>query len=253
MPADARHTVVLGAKASAGQVTLLPVQVSATSQIPVSWRHTVPAAARASAGQAALVPVQLSARSQIPAAGRQTLPLRKPSVGHGAPPPELVLQTLPAASHRNPPGQLTFATAPHVPAPSHNRGGVSTAPAAGQRPATQTVAARNRRHPPAPSQVPSVPQLAAPVSGHWSSGSCRSGTLVQAPWLPGSAHDRQVPVQVVLQQTPCWQMPELQSSLVAHIPPSARLPQLPLLQMLGGVQSALVVQVFAHVIALPHT
>ena len=93
-------------------------------------------------------------------------------------------------------------------------------------------------------------QLAAPVSGHWSRGSCRSGTLVQAPSLPGNAHDRQVPVQVVLQQTPCWQMPELQSSLIAHVPPRELLPQLPLLQMLGGVQSALIVHVLAHVIAL---
>ena len=74
---------------------------------------------------------------------------------------------------------------------------------------------------------------------------------MQAPSLPGSAHDRHVPVQVVLQQTPCWQMPELQSSLVVHTRPSARLPQLPLLQMLGGVQSALVVQVFAQLVASP--
>ena len=74
---------------------------------------------------------------------------------------------------------------------------------------------------------------------------------MQAPWLPGNAHDLQVPVQVVLQQTPCWQMPELQSSFVAQVPPSERLPQLPLLQMLGDVQSALVVHVVPHVAAVP--
>src|SRR5689334_22023005 len=41
-PADGRQTVVAGANASAGQVSLEPVQVSATSQVPAEFRHVVP-------------------------------------------------------------------------------------------------------------------------------------------------------------------------------------------------------------------
>ena len=46
---------------SAGQAALDPVQVSAMSQVPVEGRHTVVAGARASAGQVFLTPSQLSA------------------------------------------------------------------------------------------------------------------------------------------------------------------------------------------------
>src|SRR5262245_2736184 len=78
---------------------------------------------------------------------------------------QLTLHTLVAALHWNPPGQLALVAAPQVPAPSHSRAGVSTAPV-GQRAATHTVPATNRRQAPAPSQVPSVPQLAAPWLAH---------------------------------------------------------------------------------------
>ena len=53
---------------------------------------------------------------------------------------------------------------------------------------------------PAPLQKPLLPQLAAPASVHWLSGSWPAGTLVQVPMLLGSAHDWQAPVQAVLQQ-----------------------------------------------------
>jgi hypothetical protein len=55
-------------------VAPVPVQLSATSQLPVLPRHTVPDEAKPSAGQAALVPVQLSATSQVPALPRHTVP-----------------------------------------------------------------------------------------------------------------------------------------------------------------------------------
>src|SRR5207244_4883010 len=105
-----RHTAVLFA--SAGQVTLVPVQASAMSHDPAAGRQTVPAFPAgcwqvtfvpshwssvqglpsevqavpfvflASAGQFGPFPVQLSARSQSPAAARQTvLEERKPSAG----------------------------------------------------------------------------------------------------------------------------------------------------------------------------
>ena len=65
--------VLLGAKASGGQVVLVPVQVSATSHSFTAARHTVPwgCTAPVSAGHAALVPVQVSGRSQAALAARQ--------------------------------------------------------------------------------------------------------------------------------------------------------------------------------------
>src|SRR5437867_2534229 len=54
--------------ASAGQLALDPLQVSATSHTPPEARQTVPAGWMTSAGQATLVPVQLSATSHAPAA-----------------------------------------------------------------------------------------------------------------------------------------------------------------------------------------
>src|SRR5438552_7299376 len=60
-PAAARHTVLAGWKASAGQPALVPSQVSAMSQTPAAARHTVPAGCFTSAGHVVLVPSQLSA------------------------------------------------------------------------------------------------------------------------------------------------------------------------------------------------
>src|SRR5215831_17237968 len=106
------------AKWFAGQVVLVPVQVSATSHGPAEARqivpalpagcvhvtrvplhtsavhgfpssvHAVPEGCRASAGQAALEPVQVSATSHSPADGRHTVVAgANPSAGHAAEPP----------------------------------------------------------------------------------------------------------------------------------------------------------------------
>jgi hypothetical protein len=56
----------------------------------------------------------------------------------------------------------------------------------------------------------------------------------------------QLPAQAVAQQTPCAQMPELQSASAEQLPPIGLLPQLPLLQAFGGSQSASVTQVVWH-------
>ena len=66
---------------------------------------------------------------------------------------------------------------------------------------------------------------------------------MQVPAAPASAHDWQVPLQLLLQQTPCAQIRLLQSSPVVHDAPSGRRPQLPLLQKLPATQSSLVWQV----------
>src|SRR6266700_6519561 len=115
---------------------------------------------------------------------------------------QLALHTLVAALHRNPPGQLTLATAPQVAAPLHSRAGVSTAPV-GQLPATHTVPAAKRRQAPAPSQVPSVPQLAAPWSAHWlaTTGGRPAATGTQAAPPPASAQAWQVPQAIAAPTT----------------------------------------------------
>jgi hypothetical protein len=102
------------------------------------------------------------------------------------------------------------------------------------------------RQAPAPLQVPSVPQVAAVASVHWFSGSAPLGTLVHAPGVPTSAHDRQVPVQAVAQQIPCSQKAELHSPAPPQAAPSGLRPQLPVLHTLGDAQSVLVVQVILH-------
>ena len=118
--------------------------------------------------------------------------------------------------------------------------------------ATHIVPAAYRRQAPAPSQVPSVPQLGAPLSVHWFSGSAPTATKVQVPAVPASAQERQVPVQLELQQTPCWQRPEAHSTPPVQVVPSGFFVHWPALQMLGAVQSALLAQVVAQVPLGPH-
>src|SRR5262249_43534589 len=56
---------------SVGHMLLVPVQLSATSQMPAAARHWMLEDATTSGGQAAPVPVQVSATAQMAAAGRQ--------------------------------------------------------------------------------------------------------------------------------------------------------------------------------------
>jgi hypothetical protein len=98
-----------------------------------------------------------------------------------------------------------------------------------------------------PSHVPSVPQLVAPLSVHWLSGSAPTATNVQVPAVPVSPHDRQVPVQLELQQTPCWQRPDAHSVPPAQVVPSGFFVHWPALQMLGAMQSLFVAQVVRQV------
>ena len=68
------HAVPLACFASAGQATLVPVQLSATSHSPAAARHTVVVGSRTSAGQLVLVPVHVSTGSQMPADARHVVP-----------------------------------------------------------------------------------------------------------------------------------------------------------------------------------
>ncbi len=115
-----------------------------------------------------------------------------------------------------------------------------------------TVPAGYLRQPPDPSQAPSPAQLVAPSSLHCMSGSWPAGTFVQVPALEGSAHDLQVPVHAVLQQTPCSHSPELHSGSLPHVAPMGFFPQLPWMQLLPAMQSASIVQVVPHCPLLSH-
>ena len=132
-----------------------------------------------------------------------------------------------------------------VPVPLHVRAGENVEPV--HDAPTHTVPAAYRRQAPLPSQVPSVPQVEAPLSAHWLSGSAPTAANVQVPAVPDSAHDRQVPVQLELQQTPCWQRPEAHSVAPAQVVPSGFFVHWPALQMLGAMQSLLVVQVVRQI------
>ena len=74
MPADARHTVVAGERASATHAVDVPVHVSAGSHTPAEARHCVVEGRNAFVGHAAPVPAHVSAVSQTPAEARHTVP-----------------------------------------------------------------------------------------------------------------------------------------------------------------------------------
>ena len=68
-----------------------------------------------------------------------------------------------------------------------------------------------------------------------------SGTWRQTPTVPGTAHEKQVWLQAVLQQTPCAQNPLLHSSFEVHVAPKLP-PQVPLRQGRPLAQSSSVAQ-----------
>jgi hypothetical protein len=74
-------------------------------------------------------------------------------------------------------------------------------------------------------------------------------TGVQVPAVAVRAHDRQVPVQAVRQQTPCAQKPEAHSAPSAHVAPGDFSPHEPLVHTAGVAQSASAAQVALHTCA----
>jgi hypothetical protein len=152
----------------------------------------------------------------------------------------VVLHTPFVASHAN--GvHSDEVTVLQAPTPSQVRVGVNVDPT--QVEAAQVVPLGYSWHAPLPLQTPLVPQLEAPWSMHWFSGSCPTGMFVQVPSVAASAHDVQVPVQLELQQTPCWHDPEAHSVPAPQARPSGFLVQVPPLQTFGARQSVSAVQV----------
>jgi hypothetical protein len=112
---------------------------------------------------------------------------------------------------------------------------------------THTVPTAYLRHPPAPSQRPSVPHEVAPWSAHTlrlSTAPLASG--VHLPFDDVSAQLRHAPVQAVSQQTPSTQKFDLQSVAFVQAPPFCLGPQLPFTQAIPATQSVSAVHFLLH-------
>ncbi len=113
---------------------------------------------------------------------------------------------------------------PQVPAPSQVPPGVKVVPVGGQVAPWQEVPCWYFSQAPA-WHLPSVPQLAAPLSMQLPAGSGPEATAVHWPIVPVIAHDRQAPVQAVVQQTPWAQNVDWHSALVEQKAPIGLRPQ----------------------------
>jgi len=135
-----------------------------------------------------------------------------------------------------------------VPLPSHDAAGVNVEPV--QAAAAQPVPAAYFWQAPLPLQRPLRPQVVAPASAHWASGSCPPGTATQVPTEPETAHELQVEEQAVAQQTPWAQTPELHVVPAVHAVPLGASPQLfvEVLQVVEAAQSASAVQLLLQLV-----
>jgi hypothetical protein len=140
-----------------------------------------------------------------------------------------------------------------VPLPSQARGRVATLPE--HEPARHDVPAGCRRQPPAPSHVPSVPQVEAAVTAHTPLGSTVPlATGAQVPRLPVRLHARQDVQDAVPQHTPSTQLPLTHSGPAPQEAPRGfRVPHWPeaVSHPAGATQSAEAAHVFLQAFALP--
>lgn len=129
-----------------------------------------------------------------------------------------------------------------APAPSQVAAGVNVVPVVGQLAVAQGVPCTYFWQAPA-WHLPSVPQLAPPLSTQAAAGSgAPVATAVQVPAVPVSAHETQEPVQAVAQQTPCAQLPDRHSPLVEQAAPVGLRPHEALVQTFPVEQLASVLQ-----------
>jgi hypothetical protein len=141
-----------------------------------------------------------------------------------------------------------------LPAPSHVLASVPEDAPPGHAGGTHCVPACHLWHAPAPSHLPSLPQVEAAVTPHWPLGSVAfAATGEHVPSVALSVHETQGPSQRALQQTPCFEhtRPDEHWLLAVHGPPFGSRPQEPLMQVALGAQSALAVQVALQT-AAPH-
>jgi hypothetical protein len=114
--------------------------------------------------------------------------------------------------------QVWLAGAEQVPVPSQRPAKVSVEPV--QPAVWQATPAGYFSHTPVPSQVPSVPQVAAPLSLHWPRGLVPRSAGTQVPLMYDPAQVTQAPVQALSQQTPSTQNPDRQAVADVHASPS---------------------------------
>src|SRR6185312_2898270 len=150
--------------------------------------------------------------------------------------------------------QLVVPAVWQVPLPSQVRALFCVDIPDGQLEATHTVPAAYFAQAPEPLHTPVVPHEAAPWSLHVACGSLwPAATLVQVPAVLAEAlHDLHAPLQLVLQQTPWLQKPDLHSSPLAQARPGSFSPHEPLAQTAGASQSALLLQAPLHAL-VPQT
>jgi hypothetical protein len=130
---------------------------------------------------------------------------------------------------------------PQVPAPSQVPPGVKVVPVGGQVAPWQEVPFWYFSQAP-DWHLPSVPQLAGPLSTQLPAGSGPEATGVHCPIVPVIAHDRQAPVQAVAQQTPCAQNVDWHSTLLEQKAPIGLRPQEPAVQTFPVEQEVLSLQ-----------
>ena len=99
-----------------------------------------------------------------------------------------------------------------------------------------------------------MPQVDAAVVAHCVAtvGAWPDAIGEQVPIVPVRAHDMQVPVQALLQQTLWAQNPDAQAVPAVQVAPGGSLPQLLLTQELGETQSVLIEQVVLQA-PVPHS
>lgn len=142
--------------------------------------------------------------------------------------------------------------ATQVPVPLHMEAGARVE-AVGQLAATHCVPEAQRAHCPA-AHCPVVPQVVAACTAHSPCGSTPVATFEQLPTVPARLQDLQAVLQAPLQQTPWAQkvlahsLPPEQAAPFGFRPQLLIIPFIP--QMLGVMQSALVVQAPKHLVAL---
>jgi hypothetical protein len=135
-----------------------------------------------------------------------------------------------------------------VPVPSQVRASVSVLPE--QEAAAHAVPEGCRRQAPAPSQVPSKPQVEADRVWQIPGGAAvPAGNGRHRPTAPGWSQDEQ-PAHWRSQHTPLAQCPLAHSAAVLHGAPVGRSLQAPSMHSFGAAHSASVVQNGTHAVPL---
>jgi hypothetical protein len=133
-----------------------------------------------------------------------------------------------------------------LPAPSQVFASACVDVFAGHEAATHCVPAGHLRHAPAPSHLPSLPQVEAAVTPHCPLGSATPAPMGEhVPSVALSTHDTHGPEQALSQHTPCAEQtrPEAHWVLAVQGPPLGSSPHEPARHVALGAHIALIVQV----------